>query len=112
MVIFDRYYYDYFADMKRYKYSLPAWFPVAFEWMIPKPDMVFVLDGNPEVLYERKKELPISELEKQCSVFHQLAQNRKRFYAINVNRDVDTIVDEITKTILREMARRADRIMK
>lgn len=112
LVIFDRYYYDYFADMKRYKYSLPAWFPVAFEWMIPKPDMVFVLDGNPEVLYERKKELPISELEKQCSVFHQLAQNRKHFYAINVNRDVDTIVDEITETILREMERRAVRIMK
>ena len=112
LVIFDRYYYDYFADMKRYKYSLPAWFPVAFEWMIPKPDMVFVLDGNPEVLYERKKELPISELEKQCSAFHQLAQNRKHFYAINVNRDVDKIVDEITETILREMARRTSRIMK
>lgn len=112
LVIFDRYYYDYFADMKRYKYSLPAWFPAAFEWMIPKPDMVFVLDGNPEVLYERKKELPISELEKQCSVFRQLAQNRKHFYAINVNRDVDTIVDEITETILREMVRRTARIMK
>ena len=112
LVIFDRYYYDYFADMKRYKYSLPAWFPAAFEWMVPKPDMVFVLDGNPEVLYERKKELPISELEKQCSVFHQLAQNRKNFYAINVNRNVDTIVDEVTETILREMARRTSRIMK
>ena len=112
LVIFDRYYYDYFADMKRYKYSLPVWFPAAFEWMIPKPDMVFVLDGNPEVLYERKKELPISELEKQCSVFHQLAQNRKNFYAINVNRDVDTIVDEVTETILQEMSRRTSRIMK
>lgn len=112
LVIFDRYYYDYFADMKRYKYSLPAWFPAVFEWMIPKPDMVFVLDGNPEVLYERKKELPISELEKQCSVFHQLAQNRKNFYAINVNRDVDTIVDEVTETILQEMSRRTSRIMK
>ena len=112
LVIFDRYYYDYFADMKRYKYSPPAWFPAAFEWMIPKPDMVFVLDGNPEVLYERKKELPISELEKQCSVFHQLAQNRKNFYAINVNRDVDTIVDEVTETILQEMSRRTSRIMK
>lgn len=112
LVIFDRYYYDYFADMKRYKYSLPAWFPAAFEWMIPKPDMIFVLDGNPEVLYERKKELPISELEKQCSVFHQLAQNRKNFYAINVNRDVDTIVDEVTETILQEMSRRTSRIMK
>ena len=111
-VIFDRYYYDYFADMKRYKYSLPAWFPAAFEWMIPKPDMVFVLDGDPKVLYDRKKELTISELEKQCSVFRRLAQNRKRFYAINVDRDVDTIVDEITETILREMERRTSRIMK
>ena len=112
LVIFDRYYYDYFADMKRYKYSLPAWFPAAFEWTIPKPDMVFVLDGDPKVLYDRKKELPISELEKQCSVFHQLAQNRKHFYAIDVNRDIDAIVDEITENILREMARRTSRIMK
>lgn len=112
LVIFDRYYYDYFADMKRYKYSLPSWFPAAFEWMIPKPDMVFVLDGSPEVLYERKKELPIEELRKQCSVFHKLAQKEKNFYLIDVNRDVDVIVDDITRTILKETARKTARIMK
>lgn len=112
LVIFDRYYYDYFADMKRYKYSLPNWFPLAFEWMIPKPDMVFVLDGSPEVLYERKKELPIEELSRQCSVFRQLAQKEKNFHLVDVNRDLDAIVDDITRTILKETARKTARIMK
>ena len=112
LVIFDRYYYDYFADMKRYKYSLPSWFPLAFKWMIPKPDMVFVLDGSPEVLYERKKELPIEELRRQCFVFHQLAQKEKNFYLIDVNRDLDAIVDDITRSILEEVAEKTARIMK
>lgn len=112
LVIFDRYYYDYYADMKRYKYSLPKWFPAAFEWMIPKPDMVFVLDGSPEVLYERKKELPIEELSRQCSVFCQLAQKEKNFHLVDVDRELDAIVDDITRTILEETARKTARLMK
>lgn len=55
MIVFDRYYYDYFVDMKRYRYSLPQWFPHLFAWSIPTPDIIFILDGTPEVLYQRKK---------------------------------------------------------
>ena len=80
--------------------------------MIPKPDMVFVLDGSPEVLFERKKELPIDELSRQCSVFRQLAQREKNFHLVDVNRDLDTIVDDITRTILDEAARKTTQIMK
>lgn len=112
LLIFDRYYYDYFADMKRYKYSLPSWFPRVFEWMIPKPDMVFVLDGPPEVLYARKKELSIDELRRQCSVFRQLAINRKHFHLVDVNRDMDSIVDDITERILKENEQKTAKIMK
>lgn len=112
LVIFDRYYYDYYADMKRYGYNLPDWMPKVFEWMIPKPDMVFVLDGSAECLYARKQELPIEELRKQREAYYRVSQKGKNFYLINVERDVDAIVDEITENILARAAEKTKKIMK
>ena len=98
--------------MKRYGYKLPEWMPKTFEWMIPKPDMVFVLDGSAECLYARKQELTIEELRKQREAYYRVSQKGKNFYLINVERDIDAIVDEITEKILARAAEKTKRIMK
>ena len=46
------------------------------------------------------------------TVFRQLAQKEKNFHLVDVNRDLDAIVDDITRTILKETARKTARIMK
>ena len=112
LVIFDRYYYDYYADMKRYGYKLPGWMPKAFEWMIPKPDMVFILDGSAECLYARKQELPLDELRRQREAYFNISKKGKGFYLINVERAIDPIVDEITTAILAKAEEKTKRIMK
>ena len=112
LVIFDRYYYDYYADMKRYKYNLPKWMPSMFEWMIPCPDMVFVLDGSAECLYERKQELTIDEISAQREAFRKLSETKNNFYIINVEREIDSIVDEVTSLILQKAQDRTKKLLK
>ncbi len=95
LVIFDRYYYDYFVDLTRYQYSFSEAIPKAFRWMIPQPEMVFILDAPSEVLYARKQELTLDELKEQRIRFKQIPSMVPNAKMINVDRPIEEIVDEI-----------------
>lgn len=112
LIIFDRYYYDYYADLKRYQYSFPKWVPKMFSWMIPKPDLIFVLEASPECIFGRKQELTIDEIRKQLEAYKLIVKRNSNAYAINVERDVESIVDEITMLILQVSEDRTKKIMK
>lgn len=104
LIVFDRYYYDYFVDIKRYKYSFPKWIPKAFAWSIPKPNIIFILSGDPQILYDRKKELPIEELKRQIVEYEALARKYKNTVIINVNKPLEEVTMDITEKILAEKA--------
>lgn len=106
LVIFDRYYYDYFVDLTRYRYSFPKWVPKAFAWSIPTPDVIFVLEGTPEVLHKRKQELTVEELTRQTEEYHKISLKYKNAVIINVDNSLDDVVRQITKEILYRKALR------
>lgn len=111
LIVFDRYYYDYFVDLKRYQYSFPKWLPRIFKWTIPTPDIVFVLEGTPEVLYNRKKELSIDEIQRQLTEYRKLAKTCKKAIIINVDKSLDEVVCEVTRHILLLKARQTAKSM-
>jgi len=102
LVVFDRYYYDYYVDMYRYHYSLPLWLPRLFGFLIPRPAITFILHASPEVIYNRKKELTIEETKRQCEVFKKLAQTLPNARLIDVDRPVNAIVKEIVTAIIEK----------
>lgn len=112
LIVFDRYYYDYFVDIKRYKYSFPKWIPKAFSWSIPKPDIIFILTGDAQILYNRKKELPLDELKRQIIEYKKIANKYKNTQIINVNKSIDEVTMDITEKILSEKALRTAKAMK
>ena len=112
LVVFDRYYYDYFVDLKRYRYSFPKWIPKAFAWSIPKPDVIFVLEGTPKVLFDRKKELPLEELERQVKAYHNIAVKYNDAVIIDVDKPLDNVVNQVTHEILFRKAQRTAKGMK
>lgn len=112
LVVFDRYYYDYFVDIKRYRYSFPQWVPKAFAWSIPSPDVVFVLEGTPSVLFNRKKELPLDELERQVKGYHNIAVKYNNAVIINVDKPLEQVVNQVTHEILFRKAQRTAKSMK
>ena len=100
LIVFDRYYYDYFVDMYRYHYSLPQWVPHFFSAIIPKPEITFVLYASPEILYQRKRELTLEETERQCAAFKDVAKKVRGAVIIDVNRPIDDIVKDIVSHII------------
>ena len=102
LVVFDRYYYDYYVDMYRYHYSLPHWAPSLFSFLIPSPALTFILYAPAEVLYERKKELTFEETQRQCDVFKQLSTTLPNGVLIDVNRPVESIVKDIVEIIVKK----------
>ncbi|MBR3133123.1 MAG: hypothetical protein IKG42_03515 [Clostridia bacterium] len=111
LIIFDRYYYDYYVDMKRFQYNMPSRIPHFFSWLISKPNIVFVLDAPAEVIYNRKKELDISEIERAREEYRKIAI-KNNFRIIDVNRDIQTITDDVTMQILGYMDEYTHKIMK
>ncbi|WP_050698565.1 hypothetical protein [Anaeromassilibacillus senegalensis] len=112
LVLFDRYYYDYYVDLKRYQYRLPKWFPKAFAWSIPKPNLVFILDAPAEVLYERKQELPLNELARQRLEYQKVAKSLPNAHLIDATKPVEEVTGEITEIILNYKAHQTAKLLR
>ena len=100
LVIFDRYYYDYYLDKLRYRLSLEDKVIKLFQFMIPKPDITFLLIGTPETLYERKKEVSMDEIRRQINCMKKNKTNIPKSIYIDVDKDIDKVIDEIGSMIL------------
>lgn len=111
LVIYDRYYYDYYVDMKRYQYNLPKWLPKVFEFSIPKPDLIFILDAPAEILYERKQELTLDELKRQREEYKKIANKMKNAIIIDASNSIEKVVEEITTDILLKKQEQTSRII-
>lgn len=105
LVIFDRYFYDYYLDKLRYRLSLSDSFMHLFQFMIPKPDMTFLLLGTPEVLYERKREVSVEEIKEQCLNLIRFEKYMKPAMEINVDRPIDVVVEQVGSWIVKESRR-------
>ena len=106
MVIFDRYYYDYFLDKYRYRFDITDSVIDAFKRIIPKPDITFLLMGDPEVLFERKQELSIEEIKRQADRLKLAEKKIPNSKVIDVNRRIDEVICDVSRKILVFMARR------
>lgn len=106
LVIFDRYYFDYYADMLRYRYSLSCEFAEKLTWMIPKPNLVIVLEGQPEVFFSRKQELTIEEIRKQLIAFNIIKKYCNNVSYIQADCPLEEVIYSVTKSILYSQSQR------
>lgn len=99
LVVFDRYYYDYFVDKKRFRTSLSdRWFSF-WELFIPKPKYVFYLDGTPELFLSRKREVSKEELILQIAKFRKLCEERSHFTLLDASQSPKDICKSIINII-------------
>lgn len=111
LVCFDRYYYDYFVDMHRYRMSLPSWIPKVFSIFVPAPNLVFILSAPPAIMFARKQEILIEELERQHNVYHNLVMRLPNCYLVDTNRPIDDVCNDIVEIILRTKSAQTHRSM-
>lgn len=99
VVVFDRYYYDYYMDKIRYRLQISDRLLDIGGLFIPKPDITFLLVGTPEILYKRKKEISEDEIVRQIS---RLVQNKSKFSnakEIDVDENIDVVVKNVVSYI-------------
>lgn len=98
--VFDRYSYDFIVDPLRTKLNLPQAIRKFFVAITPQPDIVFVLDADPEVIYARKQELTVEEISRQIIAYREISKSNTRFKRIDASQDPDVMSDKAIKCIL------------
>ncbi|WP_291730357.1 hypothetical protein [Leisingera sp. F5] len=104
LVIFDRFLNDIRLDQLRYRMAVPARLLRLIERLAPKPAIIFALHGPSELLHHRKPELELQETARQVELLLQMARENRHFAAVNVDRDIEHIVDEIIEALLAACA--------
>jgi len=104
--IFDRYFYDVLIDPKRMRMALPKWIMKLFFAFVPKPELLICLGANPEVLYSRKPETSLEEVERQVGELKKLAQTTKNAVWVDTAQSVQSTVNQVLRAIQITMASR------
>ncbi|MFA5688380.1 MAG: hypothetical protein WC959_04440 [Kiritimatiellales bacterium] len=104
--VIDRYYYDFFVDQRRYRLSLPPWIVRLGFIFIKKPDLVFCLDADPEILQARKQEVSFEECQRQREAYRALVQKLPNGHVIDASQPLADVVRDVQAAVLNYMAAR------
>lgn len=100
-VIFDRYFHDFLVDPYRARIKLPYVIRKIFFDLVHKPQITFVLLTEAQVIYNRKKELELSEIERQIECYKKLVNDRNV-----VELDASKRPEEVASNAFRELVSR------
>jgi len=102
----DRYYYDFFVDPKRFRLLLSKFWVSLGYALVPKPDLVLLLDVPPKVLQGRKQEVPFEETARQREAYLELVRGMKNGVVVDASIPLDDVVAEVNRVVLDFMAER------
>ena len=106
VIIFDRYYYDYYFDAWRYLISLPYWILRIGEVFVPKPDIILCLGGDPEIIYSRKPETTLAEVTRQTEELKRFAARRSNAVWVDTTQPIENSILEVKRAILSTLSKR------
>lgn len=104
--IYDRYIYDFLIDPHRSRINLPYWIRKVFTRLVPQPRIVFVLLTDAEIIYKRKQELTMVEINRQLGEFQKLAASHKRFVVLDASKSPEELVDEAMRIIIEKFTQK------
>jgi thymidylate kinase len=100
LIVFDRYFYDVLVDRKRIRYGGPAWLLKFASAVIPRPDLVILLDAPPDMLWSRKQEVAFEEVVRQRSEYLRLAQRLPFARIVNAGQELPAVVGGVDDAIV------------
>jgi thymidylate kinase len=109
LVVFDRHLVDALVDPRRYRYTGPSWLLRLIWKLVPKPDMVILLDAPAEVIHARKREVPLEETRRQRAAYRSLVEAMPGGMIVDAARPIEEVTAEVDRLILRFLATRVAR---
>lgn len=107
LVVIERFYYDFFVDLRRYRLRVPQLLVRCGCRLLPRPDLVFLLDAPPETLQRRKQEVPLLETVRQRNAYRDLVSGLSNGRIIDATQSLDAVNRIIVEQILQFSARKA-----
>lgn len=95
LVIFDRYYYDFYLDKLRYRFNLSDRILRLMQHFVPKPNITFVLTGEAEPIWARKKEISLEEVKQQIRLMEQYENLFANPCRIDVVQPIEKVVNDV-----------------
>ena len=109
LVLSDRHFVDVLVDPKRYRYGGPQWLVRLIWRLIPKPDLIVLLDAPAEVLQSRKQEVPFEETARQRRAYLTLVHGLRTGHVVDATRTADEVAAEVSDIVLRHLSTRVAR---
>lgn len=106
LALFDRCFYDLLVDSKRIRYGGPPWLLRAAAQLSPGPDLVILLDAPPEVLWARKREVPLEEVTRQRAAYLELARSLRSAVVVNSAQLPEDVIRDAVTAIVDHLGQR------
>lgn len=103
LVLNDRHFVDILVDPVRYRFSGPSW-PLKLVWRLtPRPDLVILLNGAPEIIQARKRELSVAETARLCQAYANLVDPLTYCCTIDSGMPRDQVVGEVVAAAIETL---------
>ena len=89
MIVFDRYFYEYFLQKQFMK--CPRWFLSLISRLIAQPDALVFLQNEPEVVYARKQELSVEEIVQYSQICARIVRHYPHGFIVHTTSKEDTL---------------------
>ena len=100
LVLNDRHFVDILVDAKRYRYGGPPWL-LSLVWrLIPKPDLIILLDAPAEVLQTRKQEVSLDETARQRRAYLEMVRTFENGRIVDASRPFERVANDVSRIIL------------
>jgi thymidylate kinase len=109
LVLHDRHMVDALVDPARYRYAGPRWLLRLIWRLIPKPDLIVLLDAPAAVLQARKQEVAFEVTARQRDAYRTLLGELGGGHVVDVARPMEQVASEVDAIILRLLGERARR---
>ena len=107
LVVFDRYYYDFFIDTKRYRLSLPRWLIRIGAYVVPRPAIVVLLKADARRVYERKAEIPVNEIQRQIDMIQDLqSEIELNYVTVSADLGIEAMAKDASTICLEYLKKR------
>ena len=106
LVPFDRYYYDLLVDPGRYRYGGPPAAARLLACVLPRPDLVILLDVRPEVSDARRQDGEFRSAPRLRAAYAALVRSLPAGHIVDASQPIDEVVVEVERAILRFLGQR------
>ena len=108
LIISDRYFYDVLVDPRRFRLKRTRLAEYLFGRMIPRPDVCYVLIGDPVAISLRKNDLNWEQILEQNQTLIKLADVRPEMIVVNADANPDAVFDVIFGDLMSRLNRKIE----